>query len=555
MNEYLKFKKANCKHCYKCIRHCPVKSISFGDNQANIVQDECILCGQCFVICPQNTKSIRDDLPRVKELMASGAPVYASVAPSFLANYPGVSFAAMEETLAKLGFAGAGETAEGATVVKRKYDEMVDAGESSVIISSCCSSVNMLIQKYFPEALPYLAQVASPMQAHCAAIKKENPEAKTVFIGPCISKKAEAEQYPGVVDSVMTFERLSEWMNEEGVTLEADSGDLRGKARLFPTSGGILRSMEKKNESYSYITVDGMDNCIAAIKDVVSGNMENCFIEMSACVGSCVGGPVMERQNRMRSTVTVDRAAGAEDFVVTQPTEEELAKKIVFMPLKKSLPGKKAIDDVLKKIGKTLPEHELNCGSCGYDTCRDKAAAVLMGKAEISMCLPYLSDRAQSFSDTIIKNTPNGIVVLNEALEVQQINDAACEMLNIKSVGDVLGRNVVCILEPYPFIDTMESGKNIYDNKVYLAEYQKYVRQSVLFDKSYNVFICIMRDITEKEQERAHKDEMNERAIEITDRVIEKQMRTVQEIASLLGETTAETKVALTKLKETLSDE
>ncbi len=555
MNEYLKFKKANCKHCYKCIRHCPVKSISFGDNQANIVQDECILCGQCFVTCPQNTKSIRDDLPRVKELLASGAPVYASVAPSFLANYPGVSFADMEASLKKLGFAGAGETAEGATVVKRKYDEMVEAGESSVIISSCCSSVNMLIQKYFPEALPYLAQVASPMQAHCAAIKKEDPQAKTVFIGPCISKKAEADQYPDIVDSVMTFEQLSDWMKDEDVALAASEGDVRGKARLFPTSGGILRSMEQRNKNYSYITVDGMENCIAAIKDVVAGSMENCFIEMSACVGSCVGGPVMERQNRMRSTVTVDRAAGAEDFVVEQPAEAELAKKIIFMPLKKSLPGKKAIDDVLKKIGKTLPEHELNCGSCGYDTCRDKAAAVLMGKAEISMCLPYLSDRAQSFSDTIIKNTPNGIVVLNEALEVQQINDAACELLNITSVGDVLGRNVVCILEPYPFIDTVESGKNIYENKVYLAEYQKYVRQTVLYDKSYNVLICIMRDITEKEQERSHKDEMNERAIEITDRVIEKQMRTVQEIASLLGETTAETKVALTKLKETLSDE
>ncbi len=555
MNEYLKFKKANCKHCYKCIRHCPVKSISFGDNQANIVQDECILCGQCFVTCPQNTKSIRDDLPRVKELMASGAPVYASVAPSFLANYPGVSFDEMERALKQLGFAGAGETAEGATVVKRKYDEMVNLGASSVIISSCCSSVNMLIQKYFPEALPYLAQVASPMQAHCAAIKKAEPDAKTVFIGPCISKKAEADQYPGIVDSVMTFERLSEWMKEEGVGLVADEGDVRGKARLFPTSGGILRSMEQQNKNYSYITVDGMENCIAAIKDVIAGSMENCFIEMSACVGSCVGGPVMERQNRIRSTVVVDRAAGAEDFVVTQPKDAELEKKIVFLPLKKTLPGKKAIDDVLRKIGKTLPEHELNCGSCGYDTCRDKAEAVLMGKAEISMCLPYLSDRAQSFSDTIIKNTPNGIVVLNEALEVQQINDAACELLNIKSVGDVLGRNVVCILEPYPFIDTVESGKNIYDNKVYLAEYQKYVRQTVLYDKSYNVLICIMRDITEKEQERAHKDEMNERAIEITDRVIEKQMRTVQEIASLLGETTAETKVALTKLKETLSDE
>ena len=165
MPQYLKLKKSNCKNCYKCIRHCPVKSIRFFENQAFIVEEECILCGQCFVVCPQNAKEIKNDVDKAKELIKSGAPVIASIAPSFVANYEGLTIAALKKALKKLGFADAEETAEGATVVKQKYDEMVENGDHELIISSCCHSVNLLIQKHFPEALPYLAKVVSPMQA------------------------------------------------------------------------------------------------------------------------------------------------------------------------------------------------------------------------------------------------------------------------------------------------------------------------------------------------------------------------------------------------------
>ncbi len=247
MSQYLKLKKSNCKNCYKCIRHCPVKSIRFFENQAFIVEDECILCGQCFVVCPQNAKEVKNDTEKAKALINSGKPVIASIAPSFVANYKDVTIGSMKTALKKLGFADAEETAEGATIVKQKYDEMVEKGEQELIISSCCHSVNLLIQKHFPEALPYLAKIVSPMQAHSLEIKSRNPDAKTVFIGPCISKKAEAEDYPDIVDCVLTFEELTEWMTEKGISFEPCQDDEKagGKARLFPTGGGILRSMER----------------------------------------------------------------------------------------------------------------------------------------------------------------------------------------------------------------------------------------------------------------------------------------------------------------------
>ena len=558
MQDYLKLKKANCKNCYKCIRHCPVKSIRFSDHQANIVNDECVLCGQCFVACPQNAKEIRNDVASAKALIAGESPVYASIAPSFVANYDGVTIKSMDRALKRLGFAGAEETAVGATIVKRQYDLMANTAEQDVIISSCCSTINLLIQKHYPQALPYLAHVISPMQAHCKAIKRAHEGAKTVFIGPCISKKAEAENYAGIVDCALTFEELSAWLNDEGVELEhiADENQ-ESRARLFPTSGGILRTMAADNPEYTYLAIDGMENCINAINDIVEGRLTKCFIEMSACAGSCIGGPAMDKNHRLpvRDYIAVNSYAGKKDFDVEELSHDELKKDMPALMARHVMPGGAAIEEVLKKMGKTKPEHELNCGSCGYNTCRDKAVAVLNGKAEISMCLPYLKEKAENFSDKIIKNTPNGIIVLNEALEVQQLNAAACEMLNLSGAQDILGGQVVRVLDPQPFLEVMETGRSIRGKRVYLAEYKRYVEQTVIYDKAYHIIMAIMRDITEEEHSRERKESMSRSTIEITDKVIEKQMRAVQEIASLLGETTAETKIALTKLKESLTDE
>ena len=208
MAEYLKLKPANCKNCYKCIRNCPVKSIRFSDNQAYIISEACILCGRCFVVCPQNAKEIRRDIDVVKRWITEGETVYASVAPSFAAAYQKSDIASFRRGLMALGFMDAEETALGATMVKNEYDALANSQDYPVLISSCCPSVNLLIQKYYPDALPYLAPIVTPMQAHCMDIKRRNPKAKTVFIGPCISKKAEADELPNVVDMALTFEEL-----------------------------------------------------------------------------------------------------------------------------------------------------------------------------------------------------------------------------------------------------------------------------------------------------------------------------------------------------------
>lgn len=559
LTEYLELKVTDCKHCYKCIRNCPVKAIRFSQNQATIMQEECVLCGRCFVSCPQNAKRIHSDLAKAKALIAGDGPVVASIAPSFVANYPGVSIENLRESLLRLGFSAAEETALGATLVKRHYDDLVDAGEQRVIVSTCCHTVNMLVQKHYPEVLPALAAVLSPMQAHAVSIREAQPEAKVVFIGPCISKKAEVDEYPSIVDCALTFEELDSWLAEKDVPL-APSADLaegiQGRARLFPTSGGILRTMERRNADYDYISVDGIDHCISALEDIASGNLDNCFIEMSACSGSCTGGPAMSCPvGPVRAYARVNAYAPEADFSVRSLTPGSLDKAFAFDAPARTRFSDKAIGEVLAKIGKVNPEDELNCGSCGYDTCREKAVAVLEGKANLEMCLPYLMNKAQSFSDLIIENTPNGIVVVNEDMEVQQINGAAQRILNVKHQGDVLGRNVVCVMDPTLFLEMLDRDRPVYDSRQYLAEYGRYVIFTLIRDREYGLIICIMRDVTDTENTRAARRELADKTIRVTDEVINKQMRTVQEIASLLGETAAETKIALSQLKETLRDD
>ena len=559
MPNCLTFKKSNCKNCYKCIRHCPVKAIRFSGNQAHIIENECILCGQCFVVCPQDAKQIVDEIEKVKVFLQSGDPVIVSLAPSFVANYDDVGIESMRRALKKLGFYDVEETAIGATIVKNEYERILREEDRDIIITSCCHSVNLLIQKYFPRALEYLADVVSPMQAHCMDIKKRYPNAKTVFIGPCVAKKDEAYRSRGIVDAVLTFEDLTNWLKAEYISLEHTMDvEENSRARFFPTAGGVLKTMAQDISGYTYLSFDGVENCMAALKDIESGKVHKCFIEMSACTGSCMGGPVMEKYHRsdmVSDYLTIANYAGKKDFDVDQPAPMDLKTQFRYMEHGAPMPAEYEIASVLRQMGKTTKAQMLDCGSCGYDTCREKAIAVCQGKAEIGMCLPFLKDKAENFSDTIVKHSPDGLIVLNESLEVQQINNAALEIMNIRSANDVLGDQVIRILDPTVFLNVLNTGRSIRNERVYLAEYRCYVEQTIVHDRDARLLICIMRDVTESELERKKKEQLTRHTIEVADKVVDKQMRIVQEIASLLGETAAETKIALTKLKGSIRDE
>ena len=297
MPNCLTLKKSNCKNCYKCIRHCPVKSIRFSGNQAHIIGNECILCGQCFVVCPQNAKEIVDEREKVKVLLNSGAPVIVSLAPSFAANYDGVGIDSMRVALKKLGFAGVEETALGATMVKREYERMLKEEQRDILISSCCHSINLLIQKYYPEALEYLADVKSPMQAHCLDIKRRMPQAKTVFIGPCVAKRQEG-LHDEMVDYVLTFEEVGALFNARGIVVEeCEEHELErpsNEARGYAIAGGVSAAVEKlvgDRFEVRPVAINGLSpQGLKKLQSFVKGGCPGNLGEVMTCVGGCVGG-------------------------------------------------------------------------------------------------------------------------------------------------------------------------------------------------------------------------------------------------------------------------
>ena len=555
MREILGLKKTNCKSCHKCIRNCAVKSIRFTAGQAHIVEDECILCGRCFAVCPQDAKVIASDMEKVRIMLQTGT-VYASIAPSFAASYPGVGIDALEDALKKLGFAGAEETAVGATIVKKEYERILDEEKPNILVSSCCSSINLMLRKYYPEALFTLAPVITPMQAHCRDIKRRHPEAKTVFIGPCISKKSEAAE-EDAVDAVLMFDEFNRWLREEGIELGRRE-DIRkgGRARVFPTAGGIIETMDK-NPEYTYVAVDGVKKCMDVLDEIKEGRLHNCFIEMSACEGSCADGPILDKMKNTpaQNYLQVVRYAEKEDFAVEKYAKEEIAAVYEPFELEAEQPSEAEIKAMLLKMNKLSKEDELNCGSCGYCTCREKAIAIIQGKAEISMCLPYMLSQMENLSDSVVANFPDAILVLNDELEIQKINPKAKKILRIRDESDVMGEHIGRLLDPEPFEMVMLKKKDLMYEQLYLAEYECYVEQTIIYNREGHQFICILCDITADMALREKKLANQNHAFEIANDMAKKQLKIVQSIASLLGETTADTLIALEHLKETIADD
>jgi len=558
MQEILNLNKNNCTDCYKCIRDCSVKAITFAKDSAEIVHSDCILCGRCYVTCPQKAKQVRNDVLRVKAAILSGRPVVVSLAPSFIANFRIRSLDVITKALKLLGFAEVQETAIGAQLVSEEYANIMREGKLPVIISSCCPSINMLIKKYYPTMLPYLAKVLTPMEAHCKLIKEQQPNAFTVFIGPCIAKKKEGDENP-CVDAVLTFDELADWFAEEGIELPYEHVDPASEgalARLYPATGGVLKATAKV-EGYRRIAIDGIDNCRGVFDEIENSEFGKVFIEMSACEGSCVNGPCIRdhAERRLKGAMRVDTFAGNGEKPYEIESKPDIRAAYSFDGGRKVKFGSDAIRDMLYKMGKTSPEKELNCGSCGYPTCRDKAVAILEGKAKIEMCLPFLKEKAESFSDTIINNTPTAIIVMDEDLVVQQINPSAVKMFKLKNAKDILHEHVVRILNPSDYQMMVTAALHTRNRKHYLADYGLYVDETILYDRQYHVVITLIRDVTEHEKLRVQGSELKQQTIDITNKVIDKQMRIVQEIASLLGETTAETQIALNKLKDAMTHE
>lgn len=551
----LEFKKVNCKDCYKCVRYCPVKSIRVKDHAASILAGECILCGNCTIVCPQHAKEDINDVPMIKVLMSKHETVIAIVAPSFAA-YFNISFETMKSTLKKLGFANVFEVAEGAHVVKNEYERLVAENPDQTWITSSCASVNYYIKRHRPEAAKYLLPVLTPMKALAKILRERYPEAKFVFIGPCLSKKGEAFENGSGVSAVLLFEELEDWLAEENIVVHEDES-FRNQprlSRLFPMSGGILATM-KQEPGINYLPISGFDGVKQTIEDVIDGKLPHCFIEMNFCKGGCVGGPSFRRKElgTLRGAVKTRQAAGTTIYDEDYNVPETLDYSTTFQTKRvfRLEPTKAQIEAVLRQMDKFSPEDELNCGMCGYSTCREKARAVLFGKAEIDMCMPYIRKRAENYAGKIIDSVPSGILAIDMSLNISQANPAACDIFGVDATS-LVGQPIGTILDENDFVNLLASDEDTLMTSIYLPDYGLYLDETLQVNRDANLIICILKNVTEEKTRHRRAMQKRQQTAAIADEIVEKQLRMVHEIASLLGETASETKIAISDLKESV---
>lgn len=566
MADYLEFKDAKCKDCYKCLRECPVKAIEVRNHQARIIESRCILCGHCTLICPQNAKIVHSSLHDVKVILNSGSKVVASVAPSFISSFGLKDFNVFKIALAKLGFFDAEETAYGAELVTQQYKALLESRQYKNFITSACPAVCRLIQAYYPKALQYLAPIDSPMIAHAKMLKKQYPDAKIIFIGPCIAKKREALE-SGIIDGVLTFDDMQELFAEKNIILDEiiniSLENKRGTAclsKVYPISHGILKSFPELPKGYDCMAVDGPDRCVDALQNIES--LENVFLEMNICKDGCVNGPcslsVNIKGGSIKATSDVIKYY-KNDILTLAPHQYEehgidLNKQYPRIRNNSMPPPEREIRAILAKIGKHTAEDELNCSACGYDTCRDKAWAVYNGYSDVEICLPFMRERAESLSYEIIQNSPNGIILLDSDFYVLDINRKGRELLGINA-ANIKGRHAKDFLNLVDFMIAYNEKRQVTVERMYVPSSDKYIDLSITYLQDQNVLFAIMKDVSEGVNYDLEINKVKMETLKTTDEVIKKQMRVAQEIASLLGETTAETKVALLKLKKTLSEE
>ena len=562
------FKDAKCRHCYKCVRHCAVKAISVKDEQARIMVDHCINCGRCLEVCPQNAKTFASDLDRVKGYLRQGDRIVISIAPSYAGVLDFDRPGQVVDALQRLGFYEIRETAEGAAMVTGEYKKLVRAGEMPNIITTCCPSVNDLIEKYYPDCAKLMAPVVSPMIAHGRYIKKiYGPDTKVVFLGPCIAKKQEAigdERVRGAIDAILTFEELADWFKEAGISLKECADKPMGNPdpkinRLYPVSGGVIQSVitEEDADGYHKVFVDGLENCMEMLECLQRGELDHCFIEANVCEGGCAKGPASAHWNtsyvktkvKIEDVVTYKAARDLPDM-----TTEELAKQFGDHSLSDIMPSEEQIRRILMSTGKYTPDDELNCGACGYSTCREKAIAVFQGKAELSMCMPYALTQAESMSNVVMDVTPNMIFVIGNDMRILDCNRKGQELLGVGH-EEAVQRYIFEFIEADDIETALLTREPVYHKKIRLESGRMTAEETIVYIENLDAVLVTFQDVTREEKIKEQHYNLKVETVEMAQKVIEKQMMVAQEIAGLLGETTAETKVTLTKLRDSILNE
>ncbi len=569
-----------CRDCYKCVRSCPVKAIQVNEGSAVVLKDRCIFCGRCVWVCPSHAKKVRNDVSRVKQFMKDKSRVIASLAPSFVSEFPGLEKQLLC-ALRKLGFSDVSETAIGATLVNAAVEEIARShGGKCPYISTACPAVVQLVHKYFPEDVEKLLPVPSPLQCQSAYLRQlYGQDIGIIFIGPCVAKKLEADQNPGYPDFALTFGELRQWLGEEGIILkDLEVGEepkfvpaKAGTSSFYPVEGGMIASLPWGRDPLQTqaVALSGTDPVLGALRHLHDGGPgSEAFLELLACEGGCINGPgtrkdgsPADRKGEMQHFSS--RRARAEDvFTAPEDFTNLLLKKgygimqsigrvheeeMVDVAPVYETHSEEEIAKALRELGKNSKADELNCGGCGYNSCREMAIAYLNGMAEMEMCVTNMRKAAQSKMDVLLRTIPMGVVIVDDSLKIHDCNAGFLNLfgeLGFEPDEQALNMMKGLPLEQFvPFHDkfTEQFDAEGKTNQYRLHYKDKFLRVTFFTVSSQQLVGALFEDVTSPTVRR-------ETVVKKAEDVIQKSLSTVQQIASLLGENAADTEIMLNSL-------
>lgn len=557
-------KKANCKDCYKCVRNCPVKAIKVNSGSATIVTEPCIVCGACVEVCPAKAKTVRDDLTRVKQLVKQKVRVIASLAPSFVNEYDNIKPEVLIASLKRLGFWGVSETALGAQEVSANIADMMCKNSGKVFISSACPTVVELIKKYKPEYSGNVTDMMSPVLTHSRILKdKYGKDVSVVFIGPCISKKDEADMHPQLLEAALTYEDLRKWFEEEGINpAEVNFSDedkfIPEKAfegALYSIEGGMRKGIKANAEESKdlFMNFSGIQNVLKALQDINSIKQEeNIFLELLACEGGCVNGPkAANRNSTVLKRLNVMKYANYNDELLFRKPQYNISEEINIQPITGSNFSEEEIKEVLKEIGMNEKRDAINCAGCGYNTCNEFVVSLLNGRSEKTMCVSYMRQLAQKKANALMKTMPSGVVIVDHDMKIVECNYNWARLMGEEAemIYDVKPGIEGAYLEkiiPFSklFKDVLETGVDIIGKEI---NYNDAILLFSIFTIEKRQYVGgIFRDVTEPWVRK-------EQIIKKAKAVIRKNLSTVQKIAYLLGENAAESEVILNSIIDSFS--
>ncbi len=551
--------QAQCHDCYKCVRGCPVKAIRVTVGHATVMPERCIACGACVVACPSGAKIVRNDTALVVRLLETRARVVVSLAPSFVSEFRGLEPARLIAAIRSLGFHGVSETALGAQEVSAWIAQELEGVRGQLMLSTACPVAVDLVQKFQPELVSRLSPVRSPLLAHAELLRAHlGQDIAVVFVGPCIAKKLEAESHPTLLDAVLTFEDLRKWLAQESLDPAAltpgpEDRFLLGPAAegaLYPVEGGMAEAtrLNMRSSHTRFMTLSGLGQIQGALLNLPEPADKNIFLELLACEGGCVCGPKVSRQEAVASRMTVLDCAQEELGAYPRRPAVPVLGRYLPNPRHETPFDETSITQSLERIGKRGEADELNCGACGYDTCRDLARAILDGRAEGRMCVSNMRNLAQKKANALLRTLPFGVVIVGERLEIIECNEEFVRLMGEdawlvhETQPDLAGTHLEKFL-PFTehFRKVLESGAEIIRESLPCRE--RTLSVTIFTVEAHRVIGALLLDVTETERRQ-------QQVIEKAQQVIQNMLGNVQDIAFSLGRNAAKSEGILNSIIE-----